>query len=270
MGGNFGFWDEVRRVARLRIIGFRDRFMLPPEDRMRKHHITITALALVVLMLSSGLVCLRGQSEKTPYPTMAPLAQYLIADEKAEIALARSAAPASVSSGAEVMVLRRDGYTTAEKGSNGFVCMVVRSWANTTNDPQFWNPKIRAPHCFNAAAASSFLPFLLMKSKLVLAGKSQAEIAAAMASALDKKELPQLAPGTMVYMMSKEQYLNDGGKNWHPHVMFYVSGDAEKSWGSNLPGSPVMSVYDPEQRVTTFFVLADKWSDGTPGSPREH
>ena len=109
-----------------------------------------------------------------------------------------------------------------------------------------------------------------MKSKLVLAGKSQAEIAAAMASALDRKELPQLAPGTMVYMMSKEQYLNDGGKNWHPHVMFYVSGDAEKSWGANLPGSPVMSVYDPEQRVTTFFVLADKWSDGTPGPPREH
>jgi len=237
---------------------------------MQKEHITITALVLVVLMLSSGQVCLRAQSEKTPYPTMAPLAQYLIADEKAEIALARSAAPASVSSGAEVMVLRRDGYTTVEKGSNGFVCMVVRSWANTTDDPQFWNPRIRAPHCFNAAAANSFLPFFLMKSRLVLSGKSQAEIAAAMASALDGKELPQLAPGTMVYMMSKEQYLNDGGKNWHPHVMFYVSGDAEKSWGANLPGSPVMSVYDPEQRVTTFFVLADKWSDGTPGPPREH
>jgi len=237
---------------------------------MQKEHITITALVLVVLMLSSGQVCLRAQSEKTPYPTMAPLAQYLIADEKAEIALARSAAPASVSSGAEVMVLRRDGYATVEKGSNGFVCMVVRSWANTTDDPQFWNPRIRAPHCFNAAAANSFLPFFLMKSRLVLAGKSQAEIAAAMASALDGKELPQLAPGTMVYMMSKEQYLNDGGKNWHPHVMFYVSGDAEKSWGANLPGSPVMSVYDPEQRVTTFFVLADKWSDGTPGPPREH
>jgi hypothetical protein len=69
--------------------------------------------------------------------------------------------------------------------------------------------------------------------------------------------------------MSKQQYLNDRGKNWHPHVMFYVSGDAEKSLGANLPGSPVMSAYDPEQRATTFFVLADKWSDGTPGPPRE-
>ena len=237
---------------------------------MRKDHNTISALALVVLILSSCQVCVWAQSQKAPYPAMAPLAQYLIEDEKAEIALARSAAPASVSNGAEVMVLRRDGYTTTVKGSNGFVCIVERSWANTTDDPQFWNPNIRAPHCFNAAAASSFLPFFLMKSKLVLAGKSQAEIAAAMASALDKKELPPLAPGTIVYMMSKQQYLNDRGKNWHPHVMFYVSGDAEKSWGANLPGSPVMSAYDPEQRVTTFFVLADQWSDGTPGPPREH
>ena len=236
---------------------------------MRNDHITITAFALAILISSSSQVCARAQSEKAPYPAMAPLAQYLIADENAEIALARSAAPASVSSAAEVMVLRRDGYATAVKGSNGFVCVVARSWANTTGDPQFWNPSIRAPHCFNAAAASSFLPFFLMKSKLALAGKSPAEIAAAMASAMDRKELPPLAPGTMVYMMSKQQYLNDRGKNWHPHVMFYVSGDAEKSWGANLPGSPVMSAYDPEQRVTTFFVLADVWSDGTPGPPRE-
>ena len=236
---------------------------------MRRNHFVLTALTLVVLMSSFTQTCVRAQTEKALYPVMAPLAQYLIADENAEIALARSAAPTSVSNGAEVMVLKRDGYTTAVKGSNGFVCIVLRSWATTTNDPQFWNPKIRAPHCFNAAAASSVLPFFLTKSKLVLAGKSQAEIAAALASAQDKKEIPQLAPGTLVYMMSKQQYLNDAGKSWHPHVMFYAAGDAEKSWGANLPGSPVMSVYDPEQHVTTFFVLADKWSDGTPGPPRE-
>jgi hypothetical protein len=109
-----------------------------------------------------------------------------------------------------------------------------------------------------------------MKSNLVLAGKSRAEIASAAAAAIEKKELPGLAPGTMVYMMSKQQYLNDDGMSWHPHVMFFVSGDAEKSWGANLPGSPIMSAYDPEQRVTTFFVLTGKWSDGTPGPPTTH
>jgi hypothetical protein len=237
---------------------------------MRKHMIGIAASAFVVLVFLFCPICSRAQVKKASYPAMAPLDQYLIPDENAEIALARSAAPPSVSDGAEVMVLRRDGYATAVKGSNGFVCIVVRSWANTTDNPQFWNPKVRAPHCFNSAAASTFLPFFLMKTKLVLAGKSQTEIAAAMKLALDKKELPPLAPGTIVYMMSKQQYLNDDGKAWHPHVMFYVSGDAEKSWGANLPGSPVMAAYDPEQRVTTFFVLADKWSDGTPGPSMAH
>jgi hypothetical protein len=237
---------------------------------MRKNDIRITALAFVVPIFSSWLACAQAQVEKAPYPVMAPLDQYLIADENAEIALARSAAPTSISNAAEVMVLRRDGYTTAKKGTNGFVCIVERSWADTTDDPQFWNPKVRAPHCFNSPAARTVLPIFLMKSKLVLAGKSKAEIAAAIASALDKKELPPLAPETMVYMMSKQQYLNDDGKSWHPHVMFYASGDAEKSWGANLPGSPVMATYDPEQRVTTFFVLTDEWSDGTPGPSMTH
>ena len=237
---------------------------------MRKSNIRIRAFAFVIPIFLSLLAYAQTQAEKARYPVMAPLDQYFIADQNDEVALARSAAPASASNAAEVLVLQRDGYSTAVKGSNGFVCIVERAWANTTDDPQFWNPKVRAPHCFNAPAATTFLPFFLMKTKLVLAGKSKAEIAAAIASALDKKELPPLAPETIVYMMSKQQYLNDVGKSWHPHVMFYASGDAGKSWGANLPGSPVMAAYDPEQRVTTFFVLTGEWSDGTPGPPMSH
>jgi hypothetical protein len=237
---------------------------------MRKSNIRIWAFAFVVPIFLSLLAWAQTQVEKARYPVMAPLDQYLIADQNAEIALARSAAPASISNAAEVLVLHRDGYTTVVKGSNGFVCIVERAWANTTDDAQFWNPKVRAPHCFNPPAARTSLPYFLMKSKLVLAGKSKTEIAAAIASELDKKELPPLAPETMVYMMSKQQYLNDNGKAWHPHVMFYAAGDAEKSWGANLPGSPVIAAYDPEQRVTTFFVLTDKWSDGTPVAPMPH
>jgi hypothetical protein len=201
---------------------------------------------------------------------MAPLDQYLIPDEKAEIALARSAAPASISDAAEVMVLRRDGYATAVKGSNGFVCAVERSWGKSTDDPEFWNPKMRAPHCFNTAAAQTFLPIYLKKTKLVLAGKSKAQVLAETTSALDKGELPALAPGAMCYMMSKQQYLGDDGGSWHPHVMFFVSGSAVKSWGANLPGSPVLAGDDPEERVTVFMVLAAKWSDGTPGPSTTH
>jgi hypothetical protein len=237
---------------------------------MRKNNIRVGALEVVVLVFLSCAICLRAQVDKPSYPGMAPLDQYLISDENAEIALARSAAPASVSDAAEVMVLRRDGYTTSAKGSNGFVCIVERSWANPSDASEFWNPKMRAPTCYNAAAAKTFLPIFLMKTKLALAGKSKAEIGAATVSALEKKELPSLAPGAMCYMMSKQQYLNDRAMNWHPHVMFLVSGDAEKSWGANLPGSPIIAANNPEQGVTIFMVLAGEWSDGTTAPSTAH
>src|SRR3984957_19948302 len=154
---------------------------------MRKNKIRITALA-VIPILFLWPVCAQAQAPKAPYPVMAPLDQYLIPDEKAEIALARSAAPASISDAAEVMVLRRDGYATAVKGTNGFLCIVERSWANPSDASDFWNPKMRAPTCYNPAAASTFLPIFLMKTRLALAGKSKAEIGAATVSALESRE----------------------------------------------------------------------------------
>ena len=212
----------------------------------------------------------RAQAQQAPYSAMAPLVQYLIPDEKSEIALARSAAPASISDGAEVMVLGRTGYRTAVKGTNGFLCIVERSWGATTDHPEFWNPKIRGAICFNPPSARSFLPIYLMKTKLVLAGKSKTEIVKATALSLDKKELPVLEPGAMCYMMSKHQYLSDQGMSWHPHVMFFSPGDAAKSSGANLPGSPVLATDDPEERVTILMVPVGTWSDGTLGPPMAH
>ena len=237
---------------------------------MRKN-VEIIAIALLVQVVLPGATCQsRAKAEKVPYQNMASLGQYLMPDKGSEIALARGAAPKSVSDGAEVMVLGPEGYTTAVNGRNGFLCIVERSWGAATVDPDFWNPKVRAPICFNPAAARTFLPVYLMKTKLVLAGKSKTEIVKATASALDNKELPTLEAGAMCYMMSKQQYLSDHGKTWHPHLMFFVPGDAAKSWGANLPGSPVMAADDPQERVTIFLVWVGKWSDGTPAPPIVH
>ncbi|HEY1810025.1 MAG TPA: hypothetical protein VGG42_15785, partial [Acidobacteriaceae bacterium] len=142
-------------------------------------------------------------------------------------------------------------------------CLVERGWGAATDFPEFWNPKVRAPHCFNAAAAKSFTPIYLMKTRLVLAGRSKAEILQATDAAFARHELPVLEPGAMVYMMSKQQYLNDVGRNWHPHLMFYVAGDAGASWGGNLAGSPVIAANDPQERATIFMVVVHHWSDGT-------
>lgn len=238
---------------------------------MQKNRVRIAVLAFLVQGAAAVVPWqASGQPQTTAYATMAPLDQYLIPDENSEIALARSAAPASISDGAEVLVLGRDGYTTAAKGTNGFLCVVERSWGAATDDPGFWSPKIRGPICFNPAAAKSFVPIYLMKTKLVLAGKSKAEIVGATRSALESKELPALEPGAMCYMLSKEQYLSDEGKNWHPHLMFFVAGDAAKSWGADLPGSPVMAANDPEERATILMVWVGKWSDGTPAPPLVH
>jgi hypothetical protein len=237
---------------------------------MQKNNIRTITLAFAISILFLWPARARAQVAKASYSVMAPLDQYLIPDEKAEIALARSAAPSSISDAAEVMVLRRAGFATAVTGTNGFVCIVERSWGKPTDDPEFWNSKIRAPHCFNPGASRTFLPIFLQKTKLVLAGKSKAQILDATTSALEKKELPALAPGAMCYMMAKQQYLSDDDTNWHPHLMFFISGDAAQSWGANLPGSPVIAASDPQERVTIFMVVARTWSDGTSSQSTMH
>jgi hypothetical protein len=230
----------------------------------------IATLALATMLQASFFCAAQTQPAPAQYPSMAPLASYMMS-EASEIALARTAAPPSISDAADVMVLRKDGYATVAKGTNGFVCIVERGWAKPTDDPEFWSPKISAPNCFNEAAAKTFLPIYLMKTKLALAGKPKAEILSASLSALETKQLPPLAPGAMCYMLSKEQYLADGDNpNWHPHLMFFLQGNAEKSWGANLPGSPIMAGDDPQERVTIFFILSPKWSDGTAAPPSKH
>jgi hypothetical protein len=229
---------------------------------MPKHLIPLIALTCF-LGIASPRAAQRAQAQ-SPYPVAAPLDQYLIPTQASEIELARSAAPASISDAAEILVLTHDGYTPAIHGKNGFVCLVERSWAKSTDDPEFWNPKVRAPHCLNASAAKTQLPIVLMKTKLVLAGKSRTEIAQTLNAALDKKELPALDPYAMCYMMSKQQYLSDDDKHWHPHMMWYVPGDAQKTWGANLASVPALAGYVPQDRMTVFMVIVDHWSDGTP------
>ena len=72
--------------------------------------------------------------------------------------------------------------------------LVLRSWTAGSDDPDFWNPKIRSPICLNAPAARTYLPITLMKTQLILAGKSKEEMFQAIASALDKNRLTSIRP----------------------------------------------------------------------------
>ena len=211
----------------------------------------------------------RSQAPKNPYPVMAPVEQYLIGSRDEEIALARSAGPAAVSDKAEILVLGARGYETAEKGTNGFVCYVERSWAKDFDQPEFWNPKIRTPQCWNAAAANSVLRDYLKRTQWVLAGVSKEEMLARTKAAVAAHEIGSPAFGSMAYMLSKDQYINDpqdgAESRWYPHVMFFVPATDASNWGANVRGGPIFSTTSTVEPITTFFVVAPKWSDGSLG-----
>ena len=227
----------------------------------------IGAIAIKALLVVLGTAYLSmgsqamAQAAKTAYPSMAPIEQYLM-DRTAEVALARSAAPESISRDAEVLVLGRHGFETAVQGKNGFVCIVERSWTSTA-DPGFWNPKVRTPICYNAAAARTVLRRNLTRTDLILAGRTKAQVDEAIVSAVDKKELPAMEPGAMCYMMSKQGYGGDTVAHWPSHLMFFYSQTDPATWGAGLPGSPVLAMSDDQEHVTTFAIGVQRWSDGT-------
>jgi hypothetical protein len=231
---------------------------------------TITLLSFVLAIVLSPAHPQQAPDAKAPYPSMAPIEQYLMANRNAEIALARSAAPESISRDAEVLVLGHHGYETAAKGKNGFVCLVERSWTAPIEDPNFWNPKLRGPLCLNPPAVRTYLPLTIKKTELVLAGQSKAQMVESIKAGLDKKELPALESGAMSYMLSKDGYLSDQDGHWHPHLMYFVPQTDAATWGANLPGSPILAVDDTPARLTIFLVPVRKWSDGTPDSPDGH
>lgn len=227
-------------------------------------------ITLALAMLLCGAMQANAQNANPNYSRMAPLDQYLMADRSEEIALARSAAPDSISRDAEVLVLGRRGYETAAKGTNGFTCVVERSWATGIDDPEFWNPKLRAPICFNAPAVRSYLSLFIKRTNLILAGSSKEQMFAAIAAAFDKKELPALEPNAMCYMMSKQGYLNDRDGHWRPHVMVFTPLAKPAIWGAGLSGSPVLALEEAENHITIFLIPVSHWSDGSPAPADSH
>jgi len=144
------------------------------------------------------------------------------------------------------------------------------------DNPEFWNPKVRAADCLNPPAARSVLPYSCKRTELILAGHSKLEAIAAIKAAIDKKELPALEQGTVSYMMSKGSYLTDNGDHNGPHLMFFQPDENGAAWGANLANSPIFSVNywyaSPDSYpqlktfppMSVFLVGVDKWSDGTP------
>ena len=215
-------------------------------------------------------VAVRAQTDSgaVPLSHMAPTAEYLMPRDS-EIAFARTAAPSAVSRDARILVLTAHGYETAVPGTNGFVCLVARSWdlAPTRPAASFWDPRIRVAKCYNAQGAQTRIPQYTAKTAWALAGASEAEIGARERAAWADGTLKEDAvPGAMAYMMSNRSWgVGASAGPWRPHLMFYYPTGQAPNWGANLDGSPIASSRTSGSAETTvYFVVVPLWSDGSP------
>ena len=205
---------------------------------------------------------IHAQDAKSPYPTMAPIEQYRM-DRDAEIALARTAAPASVTRDAEIMVMGQKNFEIAVHGKDGSVCLVGRAFMGPVSNPEFWNPKNRSPICMNPPAVRSLLPYAMKQAEMAMAGASKAQITEAIRTAVAKKELGVPEAGSMAYMMSKEAYLTDQGGHNLAHVMFELPSN------SPLQDNGSFVSWDPAP-VIEFNVPVGQWSDGSSEETASH
>ncbi len=222
---------------------------------MRLHTLTITAAAL--------LAAPSMHAQKAGAPDLAP---YLIASRGEEIDLARSAAPRNVSDSATILVLEKNGYVQAARGTNGFTCLVLRSFTGATSDPTFWSPKVHAPACFNPPAVRTVLGPMLKRNDWIIGGVALSEVDARTAREYASHAFPAPAPGAMAYMLSPKQYLLDADPHWMPHLMFYYDKAMTGStFGAAGMAAPIInaSAGDPHAPVQTIFVPVRQWSDGS-------
>lgn len=163
------------------------------------------AVLLALLTASPGFAQSAEEGRSGPRP---------ILPREFEIALARSAAPPTVTAGARVLALTDQGFVVADSGSNGVTCLVDRSW-----------PRALEPHCYDAEGAASILPMELRRTELRHLGRSEDEIDREIGAGLASGRFRLPRRPALTYMMSAGQVLyDDSGRRigaWRPHLMLY-------------------------------------------------
>jgi len=203
------------------------------------------SLALLAVLFVPAAGAQSSQSQARKYP---PIQEYLM-PQASEIALAKSAAPATISDHATIKVLTTSGFKVVHQGDNGFVCEVMRAFSAPTYSPaQFrdlvYDSSVRAPICFNPQAAREVLPYYELRTKLAMQGKDPEEIAEGVQTAYARGQLPERSGLSFAYMWSADQNLASGIGAWHPHVMVFAPYYDNSMIGGNQFGAPLPQVTD--------------------------
>ena len=187
-------------------------------------------------------------AQSSPRREYAPLREYLMPRD-AEVALATSAAPTSITRHATVRILTESGYQVAREGDNGFVCLVLRGWAAPTfslaeNRELVYYAPLRAPICYDPVASRTVLPYQVLRARLGMAGKNPDQIADGVQAAYAKGELPRIDGVASGYMFPADQDLGPGAGAWRPHVMVFTPYYVNSMLGGNEFGGTLPFVSD--------------------------
>ena len=163
-------------------------------------------------------------------------------DRDREIAVARSAAPATLSGEATVWVLTPSGYEKAVEGGNGVNCLVTRGWSAPFDTELFGWTALVAPICYDAVASGAPLQEQFLRADLGLKGKSHDEIKRAVYAAYADGRLRPLTHVGLSYMYSEAQVLGPNVGHWHPHLMIHAPYYTNDLLGPNSisSGDPVI------------------------------
>lgn len=213
-------------------------------------------LPFLLLPLLASLGTATGWAQNAKYP---PLTEYMMTRD-AEIALARSAAPSKISARATVKTLSQSGYTVAQEGDNGFVCLVLRGWGAPSFTPLgerllVYDAKLRAPICYDPVASRTVLPMQEFRAKHGMAGKDPDAIAREVTMAYARGTLPGVEGVAFAYMWSAGQYLGANAGSWRPHMMVYAPYYKNTMLGNNEPGGTLPFVSDDEGTPFTVIVV---------------
>jgi len=178
-----------------------------------------------------------------------------------EIALARSAAPPSVSAEARVLVLTDSGYVEGAPGTNGVTCLVNRSWVRSLE-----------PECFDAEAAATVMLAEIYRTEQYHRGRPTEEVAREVGQRLGDGRLRLPRRPALVYMMSSgQQLVADDGRavgSWRPHLMLSVPYLTNADLG--MPDSPEMRagfVSDPGKPWATLIIPLRDFIDPPSAAP---
>jgi len=199
----------------------------------------------------------------SPHAT-APTGRLSDADE---IALALTAAPASITTGAAVYIQHDGKFAKVRDGSTGWVCVVGR-------DPRV-KPIAVAPICYNPEGARTSMHEGMLKAELSSRNFSNTAIKREVDAAYQHGTLQHPSKPVMIYMMSSHQVLESfqGDSEWttgawHPHIMVYLPHATlgEFALDEQNQDGPV-SVYS-DARGVQLVVELPHWAD-SPASPYE-